>query len=228
MYLQLRDALAERVATGEWKPGGAVPNESDLAREFGVSAGTMRKALDLMESERLLTRKQGRGTFVNDQSANDLALRFCNIRARDGQRVAGEFRTEHVGEHQANDAECVRLSLEKHDRVYRVRRSRINQGRAFLVEDVSLPVALFSNLSNTGVADIVALALRHGFLLGKSDERISIGVAAPAIAKLLDVVPELPVMVLDRVVYTRDGLPAEWRTGYCHLGNEYAYLAEMK
>ena len=54
--------------SGEWKPGSAIPNESDLAREFGVSAGTMRKALDLMEGEHLLTRRQGRGTFVNDQS----------------------------------------------------------------------------------------------------------------------------------------------------------------
>jgi GntR family transcriptional regulator len=67
LYLQLRDALAERIAQGEWRPGSAIPNESDLAREFGVSAGTMRKALDLMEAERLLTRRQGRGTFVNDQ-----------------------------------------------------------------------------------------------------------------------------------------------------------------
>src|SRR4051812_41587123 len=46
LYLQLRDALAERVAGGEWRPGAAIPNEGDLAREFGVSAGTMRKALD--------------------------------------------------------------------------------------------------------------------------------------------------------------------------------------
>jgi GntR family transcriptional regulator len=60
LYLQLRDALAERVAAGEWKPGTAIPNESDLAREFGVSAGTMRKALDLLEDEHLVTRRQGR------------------------------------------------------------------------------------------------------------------------------------------------------------------------
>ena len=60
LYLQLRDALAERIAHGEWKPGTAIPNESDLAREFGVSSGTMRKALDMMEAEHLLTRRQGR------------------------------------------------------------------------------------------------------------------------------------------------------------------------
>src|SRR5262245_36034582 len=57
LYLQVWDALAERITSGAWKPGTAVPNESDLAREFGVSLGTMRKALELMEARRLVTRR---------------------------------------------------------------------------------------------------------------------------------------------------------------------------
>ena len=60
LYLQLSDALAERIAKGEWKPHAAIPNEGDLAREFGVSPGTMRKALDLLEGQRLVSRRQGR------------------------------------------------------------------------------------------------------------------------------------------------------------------------
>ena len=229
IYLQLRDELAQRVATGEWKLSTAIPSEFDLAREFGVSSGTVRKALDLMESERLLTRKQGRGTFVNDQSANELALRFCNIRTLDGRRVAGEFRTEDLAEDRANDAECKHLSLGKHDRVRRIRRTGLNKGCAFMVEDVSLPAGLFPDLSaDDGFSHIVVLAQRHGLLLGKADERISIGKAAPAIAKLLAVVAGLPILVLDRVVYTLDGRPAEWRTAYCHFGSDYTYLADMK
>ena len=57
---------------------------------------------------------------------------------------------------------------------------------------------------------------------------ISIEPAAPAIAELLNIVPDFPVLALDRVVHTIDGRRAEWRTGYCHLGSEYTYLAEMK
>ena len=66
LYLQLRDALAERIASGEWKSGDIIPNEVDLARELGVSQGTVRRSLDLLESEHVVTRRQGRGTFVND------------------------------------------------------------------------------------------------------------------------------------------------------------------
>jgi hypothetical protein len=53
----VRDALVSRIASGQWKPNAPIPKESDLAREFGVSSGIMRKALEIMESERLLTRR---------------------------------------------------------------------------------------------------------------------------------------------------------------------------
>jgi DNA-binding GntR family transcriptional regulator len=46
LYLQRRDALAARISCGEWKPGVAIPSE---ARELGVSTGTMRTSLDLLE-----------------------------------------------------------------------------------------------------------------------------------------------------------------------------------
>jgi DNA-binding FadR family transcriptional regulator len=71
LYIQVRAAILERIRSGVWKLGSAVPNEGDLAREFGVSSGTTRKALDRLESEGVLVRKQGRGTFVRPQPSWD-------------------------------------------------------------------------------------------------------------------------------------------------------------
>jgi DNA-binding GntR family transcriptional regulator len=48
-----------------------MPPEGDLAREYDVSAGTIRKALDLLEFQRVLIRKQGRGTSVCGQLEYD-------------------------------------------------------------------------------------------------------------------------------------------------------------
>src|SRR5262245_24638229 len=90
LYLLVRDSLAGRIAAREWKPNCAIPSESDLAREFGVSAGTMRKALEFMETERLLRRRQGRGTFVNDQASDEILVRYSNIRTADGKRIDDE------------------------------------------------------------------------------------------------------------------------------------------
>jgi len=52
LYLQLRDALLGRIVAGEWQAGAKMPNENQLAQEYGVSPGTARRALDLLESER--------------------------------------------------------------------------------------------------------------------------------------------------------------------------------
>jgi malate synthase len=53
----VRNALAARIATGEWKANMPVPSPEDLAREFGVSLDVVNDALDRMEVERLLSRR---------------------------------------------------------------------------------------------------------------------------------------------------------------------------
>ena len=231
LYLQLRDALVERIAGGDWKPNTAIPNESDLAREFGVSAGTMRKALDMMEAERLLTRRQGRGTFVNDQSSDELAARFCNIRGADGKRANGQIKSAEIAEVEANAEERDRLQLDASERVFRIQRIRHQNGRVFLIENVTLPARLFPDLAADGrksaVADrVIALAQGYGILLGKAEERVSAIAASPEIAQKLGIAAGTPVMVLDRIVRDLDGRPIEWRIGWCHLADKY-YMAEM-
>src|SRR5262245_39987981 len=121
LYVQVRDALAGRIATGEWKPGFAVPNEGDLAGDLGGSSGTVRKALELLEADKLITRRQGRGTVVNDPASHELACRFIRIRTADGERVSGEVTSQAISEGAANELECSRLRLRAGERVYRIR-----------------------------------------------------------------------------------------------------------
>ena len=179
LYLQLRDALAERIAIGEWRPGATIPNEGDLAREFGVSSGTMRKALDLMEGERLLTRRQGRGTFVNDQGSDELSIRFSNIRGEDGERVTGQARLMEITTGGANLLECERLKLNAGEGVHRLRRVRLSGDKPFMMEETSMPAAMFPGLAEKRNIShrIAVLSQQYGILLGKAEERISIGVA---------------------------------------------------
>jgi GntR family transcriptional regulator len=229
LYLQVRDALADRIATGEWKPRTAIPNEGDLAREFGVSSGTMRKALDLLEAEHLLTRRQGRGTFVNDQASGELAVRYSNIRIRSGEHIGGDVEVLEVSGGNANEAECVRLRMRPHERVHRIRRLRLSEGKAFMVEYVSMPAAPFPGLTEEGNIShrIVVLAQKFGILLGKGEERVKIGTASEEVAKLLKIAPGSSVLLLDRIVHTLEGRPIEWRLGECEMSDKY-YLAEFR
>lgn len=229
LYLQVRDALGERIAAGEWKPSTAIPNEGDLARQFEVSPGTMRKALDLLEAERLLTRRQGRGTFVNDQTSDELAVRYSNIRGPDGRHVAGDIEPLDIAEAPVTETECMRLRLRAHERVYRIRRLRLSDGKPYMLEEVVMPAVLFPGLAESKAPShrIVALAQQFGILLGRSEERITVGTASQDVATALQVEAAAPVLLLDRLIFTLDGRPVEWRFAHCDVSAKH-YLAEIK
>ena len=228
LYLQVRDVLATRIASQEWKPSSVIPNEGDLAREFGVSSGTMRKALDLLESERLLTRRQGRGTFVNDQASADLSTRYTRVWGLKGERITGDVAFSRIEEREANEAEGLRLRLKPSERVQHLQRVLTYQGEPFLVEDIALPAQLFPGLAERKDTPprIVSLAQEFGILLGRCEERVYVGTAAADVAQHLKLAPEAPVLVLDRLIYHLDGRPMEWRLGRGNFVGKY-YLAEF-
>ena len=62
LYAQVGDALRQRIQ--DLKVGAMLDSEIDLARELGVSPGTMRRALDTLEAEGFLDRQHGRGTRI--------------------------------------------------------------------------------------------------------------------------------------------------------------------
>jgi len=230
LYLQIRDALVERIARGEWKPGATLPNEGDLARAFGVSVGTIRKALGFMEEERLLTRRQGRGTFVKDQGSDEQVRRFDNIRAASGEHIDTDVKAATISEGMANELECKRLSLRPSDRVYRIHRVHLNNDRPILVDETAMPAELFPGLAEKNAVPhrIVVLAQQYGILLGKSEERVRIGTAEALVATALGLAAGSPVLVMDRVVIALNGRRIEWRVRYCHFAAGGYYLATME
>jgi GntR family transcriptional regulator len=230
LYLQIAEVLAERIAGGTWRPGSAIPNEGDLAREFGVSAGTMRKALDKLEADRIIARQQGRGTFVLDQSADKLAFRFSRIVDQQGQR-AGDRDAVLLSQEmaRANLSERAHLGLAAGDEVVRTVRLRSHKGRPSRHETTCLARDRLGIRSAEDVGDylIVPLAQACGVHLGRGTEKIT-AVSAPAdVADLLGVRAGKMLLRLDRVICAADGKPVEWRIALCDLRDEY-YLAEMQ
>jgi len=228
LYLQVRDLLVGRIAAGEWRPGGTLPNEVDLARDLGVSPGTVRRALEQMEEERLIHRRQGRGTFVADHTSEELAIRYTNVRNSSGVRIAGQVARASTGRGPASDLEQKRLRLRPNAGVTRIHRVRLYDDTAFMVEEVSLPDSLFPGLADQKEIPhrITLLAQQHGILLGRAEEQVRIALADEQTAHELSVARKTPLLQLDRVVYSLDGRPVEWRLAKCNFGDE-VYWTEM-
>lgn len=64
MYESIRSVLAHEIASGRFSVEEALPTESQLCARFKVSRITIRRAVGLLESDGLILRKQGKGTFV--------------------------------------------------------------------------------------------------------------------------------------------------------------------
>jgi GntR family transcriptional regulator len=230
LYLQVRDALLERITNGTWRPQMVIPNEQELAREMGVSAGTMRKALDLLEAEHLVTRRQGRGTFINDQASEQLVARFSNLRALDGKRVLGHAEEAQVVGAQASSQERERLLLKDGALVYRIHRTRSHMGRTCMMEDVSLPAERFPGLLEAPdpTKELTALARDHGVVLGDAKERVASVLPSDDVARKLGIGANQPVLLLDRVIHALDsGIPVEWRIAHCRWKDGH-YVADVR
>ena len=66
-YRQLAGILAARIRRGDWGPGELMPSESRLTQEYGLSRGTVRRAIALLVEEGLVVVAPQRGTYVADE-----------------------------------------------------------------------------------------------------------------------------------------------------------------
>lgn len=221
LYLQVKDMLVQRIVAGAWKPGAAIPNEIELSRELGISVGTVRKALDEMEGEQLISRRQGRGTFVIDQTSDECAIRFSNLRDADGIRIVGDVEHCEVKPGTANETEVRCLQLRGGEAVFRMHRLRSHDGHPLMVEVSTLPQSRFPGLGqeNEIPSTIVVLAHRYGVLLARAEEKVGVTTADGDVAAALNVDENTPLLKLDRVVFSIDGRPIEWRVATCNLGD---------
>jgi len=67
VYVRVADDIAARIASGELSAGTRLRAERDLATHYGVSYGTVRRAMQVLREQGLIVTIHGRGTFVSDR-----------------------------------------------------------------------------------------------------------------------------------------------------------------
>ncbi|REK77732.1 GntR family transcriptional regulator [Paenibacillus paeoniae] len=64
IYYQVASSMRERIANHEWKVNEKIPSEAQLTEVYGISRVTLRKSLDVLHSEGIIKKEQGKGVFV--------------------------------------------------------------------------------------------------------------------------------------------------------------------
>lgn len=226
LYSQVRDELARQIAEEIFPAGCILPNELELADAMGVSVGTVRKALDILRTEKMVMRSQGRGTIVVGASSSDYRGKFDAIRNADGSPVPWRFEVLERKVRRAHLAERVTLNLDETEEIVEVVRLRRAGDKPFQREHSFVPLSAFGDLSDLEAADttICSLAYRSGVMISLLDERISIERADATLASQFAVSEGSPLLRLERLVFDAAERPLEWRITYCHLDG-YRYHA---
>ena len=229
LYVQVRDQLVRRLIDGEWQPGQHIPSEIELAREIGVSQGTIRKALDAMTAENLLIRRQGRGTFVARPEESRILFQFFRLVPDDGKpsfpdsaildrRLAG-----------ATVEEAQALALAPASPVWRIERVRTLAGAPLLVETITLSDARFPGFGELAAIPNNVYGLyseRWGITIGRASERLKAVAATPADATALGCAPGTPLLSVTRIALDLENKPVELRVSRC-LTEAVHYSSEL-
>lgn len=219
LYEEASTIIQRRIVDGELAPGTVLPNENQLSAEIGVSLGTLRRALDHLETDRLLTRKQGRGTFISEFAREEFVSRFNNLRCSNSRPLPKEGKLLAQEAADPSDQERLHLKLRPGDRVLRTRRLVGSRERVFMHEAATLALPRFHGVDSEKIGDyaLSVLALKNGVRLGRASERVNPCIVSDEIAELLKIAPNALVLRLERTVFTIEDEPVEWRTVFCNM-----------
>jgi GntR family transcriptional regulator len=233
LYRRIQAALTRRLAAGAWKPGQAIPSEAILAREFGVSIGTLRKAVDELAAGNILVRQQGRGTFVATHSEDRTLFHFFHIARKggDGARELPVHELQSFRPSKAASAEAIALGVGAGTPVLRIENALKLGDRPVIFDSIVLPAALFKGLTESVYrareGTIYGLyQARYGINVIRISERLSAESAPPAPAKALGLPAGTPVLVVKRVAYTYNDTAVEYRVSWLDT-REHEYLSDL-
>ncbi len=227
LYSQVRDEIVRRLADGMWQPGTMLPSEQELARTLGVSQGTARKALDFLTSEGILTRRQGRGTFVAEFEESRILFQFFRLAPDVGERLFPNSRVLNRSSAVASPTERAALDLERGAEVWHIERVRKFKEEPILTETLSLPLARFPKLGEfTEIPNNVYrfYSAEYGISIAHSSERIKAVAANGHDAKELGCAEGTPLLLIERTAYDFADNPAEFRQSHCLTTNVHYAL----
>ncbi|MFI5838854.1 GntR family transcriptional regulator [Catenuloplanes sp. NPDC051500] len=211
LYLQVSSRLEQAVESGLLAPGERLPDEISFAATLGVSRPTMRRAIEELVADGLLTRKRGAGTRVNDiQVRRRVALTSLH----DDLTAAGRHPSTRVlsFEPAATDRQASRmLGLPDGEHLVHCERLRLADGTPLAILRNWLPPR-FAALT---AADLTTHGLYH--LLGTrggrpavATQRITARAATTAQARLLEIGPGAPLICMQRTAFDAAGSPVEF------------------
>ncbi len=217
LYHQLADIISDRIRSGQYLPGQAIPSETAMAEQYHIGRPTVRQAMDLLVQKKLIQRKRGAGTFVRPPAPSvDLFSLAGTSRAFLIKGIAIEkipvtpvslVQVKNQPDNPFNESSAYFLS-----------RMIQSQGTPVLKEDIFLDNELFRGLERMDigtkslscmVADLYHLVPENG------TQTFRVAIPDPETAAQLALEPDTPVLTVYRELNFPRAPKAVYAVLYC-------------
>lgn len=215
LYLQLVDVVKQKVFSNSWKQGMKIPSENELAKEFNLSVGTVKKALGVLGQEGILFRRQGQGTFIASPDFSKSFIRFFRYGQTNGEpsEVPG-CRILAVEVKTAGNKIAELLHLQADDEVVKMKRVRTLQDIPFAAEDLYLPYERFKGIEKMSLENKLLYPIysdEFSTPVVWVDEYLQPDIPDDETAKLLGIEKTTPIICIERIAHSYRDVPVELR-----------------
>lgn len=213
-YQEARDEIVAFIAAERLNRGGRLPTERQLAETLGISRPTLRQALELLEKDGLIERRQGSGTYVAEpRVAVDVRVLVSLTRSIVASGMTPGARVLTSEMRPATRELATRFAVPLQTPLQHFERLRFADGRIVAFERSWFPASIAPNLNafdleHRSIYDV--LEREYGVRLLRAEQEFDASVADEKVAVLLACEPGAPLMVVHRLSFDFNGRPVEY------------------
>lgn len=218
LYHQLYLLIRDRIRSGELASEAILPSEEELGRLFKVSRITVKRALNELAADGLVTRHRGRGTIVAARRVSPVIKGSFDTLIHSLHQMGLETEVEllDVGEIEADQNVGFHLNLAPGSRVQRAVRRRKLEGEPFshIVTFVPIEIAQGYSIEDLAVTPLLVLLERAGIAVQSAEQWITAVSADPVTAAALGIPPSAALLRIERVMRSAKNVPVQLIHGH--------------
>jgi GntR family transcriptional regulator len=229
LYIQIAEGLIGQIEAGDLSPGDQLPPERELSQQLGVNRMTLRRALRVLESQGLVVRRHGVGTYIAEPKIDrsmDVVFRFSRGMQKRGFTPGARL----ISLEQSNlDGSLAReLRVPVSALAYRILRLRSINLEPVLLESYTIPVQRFPGLDRFDL-DIRSLyevmETEFGVTIARARQSFEPVLATDFEAGLLQIPIGAPLMMEKRLSLDNAGIPVEYGKDR-YRGDRFRFVTE--
>ncbi len=222
-YIQLKDILTDKIRKKELLPGDPLLSERDLAIKTNLSRMTVRQTFKALESEGLIHRETGRGTFVSRPSFEQKdIMSFTELVKSKGASPASRVLCFEIKDPDENIRAL--FDIREKNSFFHFKRLRLADLDPLAIEEIYIPKHICPDLSlrdlETSLYSI--LKEKYGHTVTYVDSTITASMPGVEQQRLLDISGNIPLIGVSGINYNQQGKKIYYEISY-YRSDEYKY-----